>query len=118
MGLVVTGPHRFLGSGRPDLREDLPPLLGLIESSNAGRSWESISLLGKADFHVLHARGSQVVGYDASGGRLMVSADGGRTWRSSVPPGDLADLVVDPAESTRFVAASVERPHPFDRQGP
>ena len=107
MGFVVTGPNRFLGSGHPDLRDGLPPLLGLIESSDAGRSWQSVSLLGKADFHSLRAHGSQVVGYDASGGRLMVSRDAGRTWRSSTPPGDLADLVVDPADPRRFVAASV-----------
>lgn len=107
MGFVVKGPNRFLGSGHPDLRDGLPPLLGLIESSDAGRSWRSVSLLGKADFHSLRAHGSQVVGYDASGGRLMVSHDAGRTWRSSTPPGDLADLVVDPADPRRFVAASV-----------
>lgn len=108
MGFVVTGPGRFLGSGHPDPRDDLPPLLGLIRSSDAGRSWQSVSLLGEADFHSLRADGSQVVGYDAGRGRVMVSADAGRTWRSSMPPGDLADLVVDPADPTRFVAASVD----------
>jgi hypothetical protein len=60
MGFVVTAPGIFLGSGHPDLRDGLPPLLGLIESSDAGRSWQSVSLLGKADFHSLRARGSQV----------------------------------------------------------
>ncbi len=106
MGFVVTGPNRFLGSGHPDLRDDLPPLLGLVESSDAGRSWQSVSLLGKADFHTLRVHGSQLAGYDASGGRLMISSDAGRTWRSSTPPGDLADLVVDPADERRLVAAS------------
>lgn len=108
MGFVVTGPNRFLGSGHPDPRDGLPPLLGLIESSDAGRSWRSVSLLGEADFHSLRARGSHVVGYDASSGRLMVSVDGGRTWRASMPPADLADLAVDPADPTRFVAASAD----------
>jgi len=106
MGFAVVGPDRFLGSGHPDLRDELPPLLGLIESSDAGRSWKSISLLGKADFHALRVDGPQVVGYDASGGRLMVSADSGRTWRSSSPPAELADVVVDPASPERLVAAS------------
>ncbi len=108
MGFVVTGPNRFLGSGHPDLRDDRPPLLGLIESSDAGRSWQSVSLLGRADFHSLRTLGSQVAGYDASGGRLMVSADAGRTWRSSIPPGHLGDLVIDPADPKRIVAASVD----------
>lgn len=108
MGFVVTGPHRFLASGHPGLRENLPPQLGLMTSSDAGRSWQSVSLLGAADFHILRARGSRVVGYEASRGRLMISADGGRTWRTSEPPSHLADLVVDPADPTRFIAASVD----------
>ncbi len=29
MGFTVAGPGHFLGSGHPDLRDDLPPLLGL-----------------------------------------------------------------------------------------
>ncbi len=48
MGFTVAGPDRFLGSGHPDpnaAREGgLSPLLGLIESRDAGRSWQSISL--------------------------------------------------------------------------
>ncbi len=28
MGFSVVGPGRYLGSGHPDLRDDLPPLLG------------------------------------------------------------------------------------------
>lgn len=108
MGFAVVGPDRFLGSGHPDLRDDRPPLLGLIESSDAGLTWESISLLGEADFHALRVDGSQVVGYDAGGGRLMVSTDDGRTWRSSSPPTALVDVVVDPANPRRLVAASAD----------
>jgi hypothetical protein len=52
MGFTVLGSGRFLGSGHPDLREarekGLPPLLGLIESQDGGRSWVPISLLGEA----------------------------------------------------------------------
>lgn len=108
MGFAIAGPDRFLGSGHPDLRDDLPPHLGLIESTDAGRSWEPISLLGEADFHALHVDGSHVTGYDASGGRLMLSADGGRTWRSSSPPAAVGDVVVDPADSRRLVAAGAD----------
>ena len=39
MGFTVVGPDRFLGSGHPDGRENLPPFLGLIESRDAGASW-------------------------------------------------------------------------------
>ena len=108
MGFAIAGPDRFLGSGHPDVRDDLPPHLGLIESSDAGRSWQPVSLLGEADFHALRVNGSQVTGYDASGGRLMISADGGRSWRSSSPPAALADVVVDPADARRLVAAGAD----------
>lgn len=47
MGFTVVGPDRFLGSGHPDLRDDLPPLLGLIRSEDAGRSWQPIFLPGR-----------------------------------------------------------------------
>ena len=106
MGFAIVGPNRFIGSGHPDLRDGLPPLLGLIESSDAGRSWDSVSLLGKADFHALRAMGSRVVGFDASGGRVMTSSNGGRTWHSSSPPAALADVVVDPSDPDHLVAAS------------
>lgn len=105
MGFTVLGPDHFLGSGHPDLRDHLPPLLGLIESRDAGRSWRPVSLLGRADFHALRATGSLLHGYDATGGRLMVSGDGGRTWTTTRPPGPLADVVVDPDDSGHLVAA-------------
>ena len=60
MGFTVVGPDHFLGSGHPDVREDLPPYLGLIESTDAGVTWEPVSLLGERDFHVLEADGSRV----------------------------------------------------------
>lgn len=57
MGFAIVGPGRFLGSGHPDGREQLPPFLGLIESRDAGRSWDAVSLQGEVDFHVLEASG-------------------------------------------------------------
>jgi hypothetical protein len=85
MGFTVAGPNHFLGSGHPDLRDDLPPLLGLIESRDAGETWTPISLQGKVDFHALRVRGKRIVGYDATSGRVMTSQDRGRTWRGSRP---------------------------------
>lgn len=114
MGFTVVGPHRFLGSGHPDLVEareqGLPPLLGLIESSDAGESWQPLSLAGEADFHVLRPAGRRVYGYDASNDRLLVSADGGRSWRRLATPGPLVDLAVDPRDERRLVVASAGGP--------
>lgn len=104
MGFTVVGPDRFLGSGHPDLREDLPPELGLIRSQDAGRTWKPISLLGEADFHVLRSVGTRVYGVDATDGRLHVSDDGGRNWARRTPPTALFDLAAKPGEPDRAVA--------------
>jgi photosystem II stability/assembly factor-like uncharacterized protein len=107
MGFTVVGEDRFLGSGHPDLRSDLPPLLGLIESRDGGRTWGPISLLGAADFHVLRSAGEWIYGYDASNDRLLVSRSAGRSWRPAERPAPLVDLAVDPADSRHVVAAGV-----------
>ena len=107
MGFTVIGPDRFLGSGHPDLRDDLPPHLGLIESADAGETWEPISLLGEADFHVLRLAGQRVYGYDSSNDRLLVSADRGETWAELEQPGPIVDLAVSPIDPSRIVVASV-----------
>ena len=110
MGFTVVGPNRFLGSGHPDVRDarekNLPPLLGLIESSDAGKTWKPVSLLGEADFHVLRAAGKRVYGFDATNSRLMVSRDGGRSWMQQQPPASLLDFVVDPGNPDHVVATS------------
>lgn len=113
MGFTVVGPHRFLGSGHPDVREareqGLPPLLGLIESTDAGESWRPISLRGEADFHVLRFAGERVYGYDATNDRLLVSTDRGRTWQEIAKPGAIVDTAPDPSDGRRLVATAVGR---------
>jgi hypothetical protein len=110
MGFTVTGPDRFLGSGHPDGRDGLPPFLGLIESSDAGRSWESVSLLGKADFHVLEAAGDRVYGFgsdfDTREPRFMVSRDGGRSWEQRRVFALLVALAIDPRDPDSIVAST------------
>ena len=116
MGFTVVGPDRFLGSGHPDLRDDLPPLLGLIRSGDAGRSWQPVSLLGEADFHVLRAAGQRVYGVNATDGVLMASADGGQTWRRRTPPGAVLDLAIDRRDGQRLVVSG-ERGLAISRDG-
>jgi photosystem II stability/assembly factor-like uncharacterized protein len=115
MGFAIVGPNHFLGSGHPDLRDALPPHLGLIESTDAGASWETVSLLGQADFHVLRRAGEHVYGYDASNDRLLVSNDRGRSWREFAKPGPVLDLAVSPAAPMHIVlAAGGARPGLFE----
>jgi hypothetical protein len=105
MGFAVVGPDRFIGSGHPGPGDELPSLLGLIASSDAGRTWEPVSLLGEADFHALRADGPRVIGYDASGGRLMRSDDAGRTWTTLATPDSLHAVAADPGRSERLLAS-------------
>jgi hypothetical protein len=109
MGFTVTGPDRFLGSGHPDGREDLPPFLGLIRSTDAGRSWRPVSLLGERDFHVLEAAGDRIYGYgsdfDSQRASLLVSDDGGRRWEERTPPEPLISLAIDPRDPDHVVAS-------------
>jgi hypothetical protein len=106
MGFSVLGPDRFLGSGHPGALQGGPSNLGLIRSDDAGRSWDSVSLLGEADFHVLRSQGSMVYGFDASNGRFMVSADGGRRWEERDAPGAMIDLAIHPSAAGRVVAST------------
>ena len=106
MGFTVTGPGRFVGSGHPDPQAGKPPLLGLIESVDSGRSWHSVSLAGKADFHVLRPAGSSVVGYDSNGNRLVRIRPGGPPVTLKKPRGTVIDLVVDPGDVRHYVAAT------------
>ena len=109
MAFTVTGPNRFLGSGHPDGREDLPPFLGLIESRDAGRSWKPVSLQGKADFHLLEVAGRRVYGFgsdfESREARFMVSENRGRTWSNRRIPEPFISLAVDPGDRNRLVAA-------------
>jgi len=114
MGFTVAGPDRFLASGHPDMRDDelrvegKPPLLGLIESTDAGRTWRVRSLLGDADLHTIVAVGDDLlVAYDSTGERVLASTDGGRSWETRAEIG-LTDLAVDRAEPDRMAAIALD----------
>jgi hypothetical protein len=110
MGFTVVGPDQFLGSGHPDFRDtqlmvpNKRPLLGLVESRDAGRSWQPLSLLGEADFHALEVAHGLVYGYDSTGQRFMVTGDH-RRWqvRSTV---ELVGFAVSPADPELMVATT------------
>jgi hypothetical protein len=115
MGFTVTGADRFLASGHPDGREKLPPFLGLIESTDAGESWDEISLQGEMDFHVLEATGRRIYGFGSDWKtrteRLLVSDDRGESWRERRAPEPLMDLAVDPGDPDTTVAAGRDNLH-------
>lgn len=102
MGFTVVGPDNYLASGHPGAGQDAPGNLGLIESTDGGRTWDSISLSGKADFHSLEARHGRIYGH--SGGVLMVSEDK-KDWDERASIG-LADLAVSPDDPGIILATT------------
>lgn len=112
MAFTVDGSDRFLASGHPDFKDESlqvegkPPHLGLIESRDKARTWEAISLLGEADFHALSVVGETIYGYDATGDRLMVSADGGATWETRVSGIGMRGVAANPKGDDIAVAVT------------
>jgi hypothetical protein len=104
MGFTVAGPDHFLASGHPGPGQDGPSSLGLIESTDGGQTWQSLSLAGRADFHALEARHGRVYGFNSLTGAFMVSEDK-QTWqtRSRLP---LADFAVSPDDPDVVVATT------------
>lgn len=104
MGFTVVGTDHFIGSGHPLLTEELPPLLGLIESTDGGQTWRSLSLLGQADLHAIRVVHEAVWGWNSSDGALMVSADR-HEWERRSTVASLLDFVVDPDDAEHLLAA-------------
>lgn len=104
MAFTVVGPGAFLASGHPDLSEDLPVHLGLIESSDAALSWSPLSLQGEADFHALDATPDRVVAYDSLSQQLLTTTDR-REW-TVVDAQGVVDVVLDPTNPDRAFAVT------------
>lgn len=98
MAFTVVGPGHFLGSGHPDLTEDLPSHLGLIESTDAGETWEPLALQGEADFHILEPAGDVLYAYDSTTSRLLRTED--RKRFEEILTGDLISVAAtkDPGQ--------------------
>jgi photosystem II stability/assembly factor-like uncharacterized protein len=103
---TFTGPDTLLASGHPAEGAALPPALGLIRSEDAGRTWESISELGSADFHALELSGDRLVGALFGQSQVLVSDDDGRTWEARTAPMPLVDLEVDPSNPDLWIGTT------------
>lgn len=73
MRFAASGPEHLLASGHPAPHVDLPEPVGLIESTDGGRTWTVLSRPGVSDFHALTVSDAGVLGYD---GALLRSVDG------------------------------------------
>jgi hypothetical protein len=106
--LVVrfVGPDTLLGSGHPAAGSTLPPALGLIRSEDAGKTWSSVSELGKADFHALEPAGDDIVGALFQQPQVLVSADDGKTFETRAAPLPLVALEVNPADPQLWIGST------------
>jgi photosystem II stability/assembly factor-like uncharacterized protein len=86
----------FFASGHPGPGSDLPNPLGLIKSTDGGKSWELLSRQGESDFHALTAAKSGIVAFD---GTLRTSPDG-KTWSVQAAAFVPAALAADPMSDT------------------
>jgi hypothetical protein len=101
-----TGPDELIASGHPSGDSTLPPALGLIRSTDAGKTWESVSELGTSDFHALSRAGDILVAPLYGQGQILLSRDDGKTFEPRVAPMALVDLAADPADPRRWAATS------------
>lgn len=106
MGFAIVGPGHFLASGHPDLREELPAHLGLIESRDGAQTWSPVALEGEADFHAIEALPDRVYAYESQSMQLLVSRDR-KLWK---PMGrrPLLDLAADPSDPSVLYATTPE----------
>jgi len=102
MGFTVVGPDHFYASGHPGAGTDLPDPVGLIESTDGGRTWTALSRQGRSDFHALTSSAAGVVGYD--GKELAMSADG-RTWEVLTPPVTPFAVAASPDGRTKLITS-------------
>ena len=103
-----TGPNQLIASGHPSGDSTLPPALGLIRSSDAGRTWQPVSQLGESDFHALAVSGGVLVAPIFGQAQILVSRDGGRNFEPRVAPMALVDLDVAPDDPKRWVGTSAQ----------
>lgn len=92
MGFAVAPDGTYYASGHPGVGVDLPQPVGLITSTDAGRSWRVASRGGQSDFHALTAGSTAVIGFD---GVLRSSTDG-TTWTTRSIPAPPRTLAVAP----------------------
>lgn len=102
MGFTTLGKALF-ASGHPSEGSTMQNPMGLVKSIDGGLSWNSVSLVGKVDFHFLEGSGSDLYGVDSQSGNLMYSADSGKSW-SSLGANTFSDIAVSPTMSGMAIA--------------
>lgn len=92
MGFTVAPDGTYYASGHPGAGVDLPQPVGLITSTDSGRTWRVSSRGGGSDFHALTSSPTSVVGFD---GTLRSTTDG-ETWTTRTIPAAPRTLAASP----------------------
>lgn len=102
MGLSIDG-RRIYASGHPSPGSKLPEPVGLLLSTNSGKSWKKVSLQGKVDFHLLESYGTELYGGDSQSGDLMYSKDSGKNW-VSLGRNTFSEIAISPDTKAKALA--------------
>ena len=92
MGFTVAPDGTYYASGHPGAGVDRPQPVGLITSTDSGRTWRVSSRGGESDFHALTSGPTSVVGFD---GTLRSTTDG-ETWSTRTIPAAPRTLAASP----------------------
>ena len=101
MGFSIAGPGHFYASGHPGDGVDLPAPVGLMESTDAGKTWKVRSLGGESDFHALTSSSRGVLAYD---GTLRSTTDD-KTWTKLAISAEPTSLAAAP-DGSRILATT------------
>jgi photosystem II stability/assembly factor-like uncharacterized protein len=102
MGFTVAGDRTFYASGHTASGGNK----GLIKSTDAGKTWKSLSLSGKSDFHALDFAHGTVYGYDSTNG-LVRTTKNGTAWKDGAQL-EALDIAVSPADPAVILATTDE----------
>ena len=138
IGVVTIDPSNasviWVGTGEGNPRNSLNSGYGVYRSLDAGRTWQHMGLEKTRNIHrlIVHpdnpntiwvgAIGSPWAEHDERG--VYKSIDGGKTWKKvlyDIPGAGIADLVMDPTNPNKLVAAMWEHrrwPWFFNSGGP
>lgn len=102
MGFTLADDKTFYASGHPTSGGNK----GLIRSTDAGKTWKSLSLSGESDFHALDFAHGTVYGYDSTNGLVRTTKDG-VSWKDGARL-EALDIAVSPTDPGVILATTAE----------
>lgn len=104
MGFAMAG-SAWMASGHAGEGMSGPGNLGLMMSTDSGKTWTNLSLSGTVDFHRLVALGNSILGINSGNGHMMRSEDAGKTW-ADFGTTSLYDIALAPADASTVIGTS------------